>query len=287
MFKKIGASVCAAFVLALSILPIGVAHAYDYDDYYDVMDRYEDDNYAESAGSSTIYMHDMADLFTDEEEKNLIETASKFVDDIGHNVLFLTYNDAMGRSTMVYSDDYMDVLFPDTDENVAFVIDMDNREVYINTMGTYLDELNYTEIEECLDAGYDYMPDGKYYDAILRISAYTLQYVNGGSIVGTPLFGSKLLEVLPMSTIGSAGLSAIVAVVLLLNHRKANNKEKAQTYLEKGGYYKVVDKKEDFVNSYTRVHKDYYKPKESSSSGGGGSHSSGGGRSHGGGGRSF
>lgn len=287
MLKKIGAGICAAFVLALSVMPINIALAYDYSDYENVMNRYEDDNYDESCGDAKIYMHDMADLFTDEEEEQLIETAAKFVENEEHNVLFLTYDDAMGRTTMTYSDDYMDLLFPHDEDNIAFVIDMDNRKIYINTMGVYLDELSSEEIDECIDAGYEYMPDGYYYDAMLRVSAYTLQYVNGGSIMGTPLFGAKLMDVLPISTLGSAGLSAVVAIVLLLNHRKANNKEKAQTYLEKGGYYKVADKQENYVDSYTRVHKDYYKPKESSSSGGGGSHSSGGGRSHGGGGRSF
>ena len=288
MFKKIGAGICAAFVLALSMMPINTAYAYDYSDYYEVMEYCEDSNYDEKVGDARIYMHDMADLFSDSEEEQLIEAAGKFVDGEAHNVLFLTYADALGRTTMTYSDDYMDILFPDEEDNVAFVIDMDNREIYINTMGVYLDELSLEEIDECIDAGYEYLPDGEYYDAMLRVSCYTLQYVNGGSIIGTPLFGARLGEVLPMSTLGSAGISAIVAIVLLLNHRKANKKENAQTYLEKGGYYKVADKQENFVNSYTTIDKDYYKPKESSSSGGGGgSHSSGGGRSHGGGGRSF
>ena len=290
MLKRIGAGICTAAVLALSLLPINTALAYDYSDYEEIMDRYEDVNYDEKVGDSRIYMHDMADLFTDDEEKDLIDAAGKFVKNEDHNVLFLTYSDAMGKSTMTFSDDYMDLLFPNDEDNVAFVIDMDNREIYINTMGVYLDELSLEEVDECIDAGYTHMPDGEYYKAMLKMSCYTLQYVNGGGIIGTPLFGIKLMDSLPVATLISAGISAIVAVVLLLNHRKANNKEKAQTYMNKdnGGYYKVADKQENFVNSYTTIDKDYYKPKESSSSGGGGgSHSSGGGRSHGGGGRSF
>ena len=288
MLKRIGAGICTAAVLALSLLPINTALAYDYSDYEAIMEMYEDDNYDEKVGDSRIYMHDMADLFTEDEEKELIDAAGKFVKNEDHNVLFLTYSDAMGNTTMTFSDDYMDLLFPNDEDNVAFVVDMDNRKVYINTMGVYLDELSTEEIDECIDAGYAHMPDGEYYDAMLKMSCYTLQYVNGGSIIGTPLFGIKLMDSLPMATLISAGMSAIVAIVLVLNHRKANSKEKAQTYMNKnnGGYYKVADKQENFVNTYTTVDKNYYKPKESSS-GGGGSHSSGGGRSHGGGGRSF
>ncbi len=289
MLKRIGAGICTAAVLALSLLPINTALAYDYSDYEEIMDMYEDDNYDEKVGDSRIYMHDMADLFTEDEEKDLIDAAGKFVKNEDHNVLFLTYSDAMGNTTMTFSDDYMDLLFPNDEDNVAFVIDMDNRKVYINTMGVYLDDLSAEEIDECIDAGYSHMPDGEYYDAMLKMSCYTLQYVNGGSIIGTPLFGIKLMDSLPVATLISVGMSAIVAIVLLLNHRKANNKEKAQTYMNKnnGGYYKVADKQENFVNTYTTVDKNYYKPKESSSGGGGGRHSSGGGRSHGGGGRSF
>ena len=85
-------------------------------------------------------MFDGADLFTAEEEKRLLEEAEKTAERTETQIVFLTYEDAGGRSTEKYTDDFCDDReFGYGDEEKSFMmltIDMDNREVYVKTGGT-------------------------------------------------------------------------------------------------------------------------------------------------------
>jgi uncharacterized membrane protein YgcG len=62
----------------------------------------------QDVGGCTVYIHDNADLLSDSEESDLIEDITNKCKNINYNILFLTTDDTGGKSTMVYSDDYMD-----------------------------------------------------------------------------------------------------------------------------------------------------------------------------------
>lgn len=127
-------------------------------------------------GNCHVYIHDDAKLLSGVEQEKLLGVVAKYAEKISFNILFLTYDDAQGKSTMTYSDDYMDNLFPyKAHDNIAFVIDMDNRQYYINTMGKAIEWLDAEEIDEALDNGYDYIADENYVRCLQAVSDYCLK----------------------------------------------------------------------------------------------------------------
>jgi uncharacterized protein len=230
-------------------------------------------------GKSHIYIHDLANLMTSQEENDLVESIRDKCEQTEYNVLFLTTNETNGKSTMVYSDDYMDALFPvGTENNIAFIIDMDNREIYINTMGEAIRQISDNEIDKALDRGYSKIQEKDYSGCMQAMATYCLSDLQGTD-QGENAFVDSAMSALP----GSLLVTAIVVIILVVKHNKANKSVAATSYLNNGDY-DVICKDETFVRSYETVQHDYYKPKSSS---GGSSHSSSSGRSHGGGGRKF
>lgn len=243
----------------------------------------------ETYGNSTIYVHDLGQLLTAVEEELLVSHFGPLFEDKSYNVLFLTTNDAEGKSTMVWSDDYMDALFPYYEHNIAFVIDMDNREVYINTMGNATLCLTDKMVNNAIDAGYDYVVDEDYYNCLKAMANYCEPKLNDNP--GEGAYDDDTLAAIESGAISGlipgGVVTGILCFILVMNHNKANKAQSATTYMNKDNY-SIKDKNEVFVRTYERVHHDYYKPKSSSSGGGGGSsHRSSSGRSHGGGGRKF
>lgn len=246
----------------------------------------------QQVGSCTVHMHDLGDLLTDKEEQELIDSVASYCRKMNYNILFLTTNNANGKDTQTYSDDYMDKLFPDTDENIAFIIDMDNRQIYINTMGRAIQFLSDDKIEKGLDAGYPHIKNDEYYECLREMSSYAL-----GKLKWAEMRDRNFMVFLVTEMVRYILPSVIVTVLLLLSlthkHRQANMAHSPAAYVPKD-LYEVIDKKENFIRSYDTVQHNYYKQSTSSSSGrssshsgGGSSHSSSSGRSHGGGGRSF
>lgn len=240
---------------------------------------------AESA-SSGVTVDDAANLLTTQEEELLKERASQRIKNVNYNVVFFTYDKANGKSIRDYSDDYMDNLFPDTDNNIGFCIDMDDREIYINTMGGAIKSLSDSEIESALDIGYTYITDKNYFECLDSMASYCLPRLEGKyETLNSSTLSTKVFNGVKYGLIPSIAITVIVVFVLLAKHSRANKTLTANLYVSKDNY-NLINKKERYNRSYETVIPDYYKP-QSSSSGGGSSHSSSSGRSHGGGGRSF
>lgn len=236
--------------------------------------------YQQEVGKSTVYIHDLADLLTDAEEEEILNSVKKYCEKAQYNILFLTTNYTFGKSTMVYSDDYMDKLFPDTDENIAFVIDMDNREIYINTMGSAIDILSDKDIDKALDRGFSQITVGNYRATMQEMSDYCLDKLSqtffSKFLKGTYKFSHIII---------SGAITAVAAVVLLARHSKANKPHPAVNYVPQENY-NVKNKEENYVRTYETVQRGYYS-KKSSSGGSSSRHTSSSGRSHSGGGRRF
>ena len=100
-------------------------------------------------------MFDEADLFTAEEEERLSREAEQLAEQAKTEIVFLTYDDAEGKDTEQYTDDFCDDReFGYGGEEKSFMmlaIDMDNREVYVKTGGTAIARVTDREIEYILD----------------------------------------------------------------------------------------------------------------------------------------
>ena len=111
-------------------------------------------------------MFDEADLFTADEEERLSREAEQLAEQAKTEIVFLTYDDAEGKDTEQYTDDFCDDReFGYGGEEKSFMmlaIDMDNREVYVKTGGTAIARVTDREIEYILDEIFVWMPEGDY-----------------------------------------------------------------------------------------------------------------------------
>ena len=240
-------------------------------------------NKEEESGMVGVYVHDHANLLTDSQEEALLKYINE-AKELQWNILFLTYNDANEKSIEVYTDDYMNTLFPDYENNIAFVIDMDNREWYVNTMGEAIKEISDSEVEDILDGG-EAIYDANYYGCLNGMAKVAFKS-SGSTIVTKDKTG--ITNILKNGFGVGVGATVICAAFLLIQHFSANKKVSAQTYMGSSDY-KILSKNKILARTYTTIDRNYYKPSSSSSgsSSGGSSHRSSSGRSHGGGGRKF
>ena len=223
-------------------------------------------------------VYDFADLLTDEGERDLQARADQRRAE-GYSVYFVTYDDAYGRSTMTFTDDLYDYYITKLDfdkqvTGVMYAIDMDNREVYINTGGALSDSISTDKAYSLLDKTYQYASDKDYYTCLLKTDEVTMKYLN-------PTLLDKIIPT-PLSGIISAIVSAVTGLGMFARHNRNNKIIAGSNYL---GAVNVVNNNAVFAGNRREVIHDFYK--QSSSGGGGGSHSSGGGGSHGGGGHGF
>lgn len=239
-----------------------------------------------TASAQELYVYDYADLLTDEEEASLSTLAMNQSSQYGVSITFLTYDDDEGKSTRDYTDDFYDQTVAEPN-GFLLAIDMDNREVYVNTVGTCIDNISDEEIDLILDSTYTYASDGDYADFFSKSMALVLDaYV--GDIAengGDEYYAEPANPWLPTSysLIATVVVMVIVAVVLILVHNKNNRAPSAEAYM--GSSFAVENSNTMFMGIRHEVMHDYYA--DNDNNGGGSSHISSGGVSHGGGGRGF
>ena len=274
--------------MILLILPANVfaagntSYSDDYDDIDDLIDKIKDyDDLWMTETYPDVY--DYANLLTSSEESKLSSMASQYKNKYNVNVVFLTYSNAQGKSTMRYTDDFYDNLYYDA-SGILFAIDMDNREMYINTVGSCINALSDRERNQVFDKTENYVVNKEYYKFFSNACelSFDKMYETGSSSADrSPLMPDGAAFVL------SFLVMIIVLLVLLAKHNKANKQISATNYMPQNGYV-VNNRQERYVRTYETVQRGYYRESNSSSGGGGSSsHSSSSGVSHGGGGRRF
>lgn len=230
---------------------------------------------ASSYNPETVF--DFADLLTDSEEKQLREFSKEY-EKYDISIIFMTTDDAEGKTTQNYSNDFYDnnEFRPD---GIMFSIDMDNREIYIDTVGKCIAMISDTKVSDALDASYTYAGDGEYAACLTKMSKMICKVVDAKeNPFQTAVKPSGLTIIVALLVTG------IVVAVLFLKHNKANKKIAASHY--DGNTFTVLDRNTVYMGCRKEVIPNYYKESESSS-GGSSSHRSSGGISHGGGGHKF
>ena len=255
--------------------------------------------------AETVYVYDHADLLTIEEEEELQSYAEVMNDIWKMNFLVITTDDAEGKSSMEYADDFYDAQFPEESEidGVAYLIDMDHREIYLSTSGLAIRYLTDERIDIILDAAFECVADGDYYGTFKAFFDESERFFYEGIPEDQYNYDVNTGEAdyyqEPMKlTFGEflfAFAAALIPAVLTVVFIKA----KYQLKFEDFHYNAYTDsevqlsvKSDRLVNKFI-THRRIPQNNHSSggSRGGGGSrssvHTSSSGRSHGGGGRSF
>ena len=254
MKKKIAVSLCAAMVLCVLLSFAGV--------------------FAESASSQRVY--DMAGLFTPTEKGQLEKSVTEHRESTNLDIVIVTINDAQGKSSRDYADDFYDYNGFGVGEDhsgVLLLIDMDNRMAYMSTTGRAIQIFCDDEIQGITDRVASCLGDGEYAEG----AQVFLNEVE--SEVNPNILGMVLVCLI----IGAACGAIAVGIVW---HRYTRGYKADQYELMKNSDTQLVGREDIFL------HKHVTSRTLSSGNGGGGggggsTHTSSSGTSHGGGGSSF
>lgn len=263
-------------------------------------------------------VYDYADLLSSSEEEKLTEYAFKVEEAVQTEVYVLTTNDTGGKSSMAYADDFGDNGAFGYDYEygtyIVMLINMDEREVWISTSGRAEDYFSEYRIEYTLDAIFEYLPDGYYYQSCIAYMDSVEKFMKDGAPsiedeYDFPAYDDDYDDtyyydddyryeeddsgiagiIFPALVISSIISGIILAVMIGNNSTKMTTG--SRTYMSKEGIR--FHAREDFFSHTTTVKRRIDTDDGSRSgggsrhSGGGGHHVSSGGHSHGGGGRRF
>lgn len=257
--------------------------------------------------AENVYVYDQADLLTTEEEAVLQQSAEFCKDKWNMNFLVVTTEDAEGKSSMEYADDFYDLRFPEESEEdgVLYLIDMDNREIYLSTSGETIRYLTDARIDRILDDAFECVAAGDYYGTFSAFFLGTDEYLSQGIPenqenydveTGEQDFYYDTYEKSNKITFVEAAIAAIVALAAA-GGTCAFITGKYQLKFEDFHYDAYTDsdmrlylKEDRLVNSFV-THRRVPQSNGTTRSNSGGSrssvHRSSSGRSHGGGGRKF
>ena len=119
-----------------------------------------------------VLIDDSANLFTDEEVDYISTSADDFASLNDFSVAVVTTDNAMGKSAMEYADDYYDFLIYNrgwSENGMCFLIDMDNREIYLSCAGVCIDEYSDYELQTIVDKGFECVSYGEYAKGIIAM----------------------------------------------------------------------------------------------------------------------
>lgn len=227
---------------------------------------------------ATEKVYDFADLFTDEEEQQLYTRITNYINEYNLDLAVVTI-DENNKTPREYADDFYDYNDFNQQGGILFLIDMDNRKIYMSTTGQAIKMYNDYRINTALDEVYTYMSDEEYYEGtsnyIDKISDYAKKGVPTSNNEEKSLTSSIFISLL----IGLIG-TAIIMAILIFKNRMVKKATTAREYLNKNSI-KIQNMGEILISSNTTKHEIDH------SSSGSSTHTGSSGSSHGGGGHSF
>ncbi|MFY9175681.1 MAG: TPM domain-containing protein [Peptococcia bacterium] len=244
---------------------------------------------------------DQAELYSDSEESQLSQRAQGIGTAYQMDIVIVTTANAEGKTARDYADDFFDYNgygVGDDRDGILFLIDMDNREVYISTSGMSIRYLTDLRIERILDKVFaGGLTDGLMYEATMAFLEATEYYLQAGipadqyTVYETEVLAKGLT---PVEILIGAGIAVIVGAgfyFLTQNRYKGKPKPVAYRYRDKNELDFRIDTEKLINSSVTyRIIEDTTSRSSSSSGSSSGRstvHRSSSGRTHGGGGRKF
>lgn len=284
--------------LAISLVIIMFSNSYATSTYYSDEATYTDDSSTYNSNTyttnsqkakantpvvdATKKIYDYANLITKDEEEVLYNKVQEFINKYDMDMAIVTINSNPKSSSMAYADDFYDYNNFGKGTNktgLLFLIDMQNRNIWISTTGDAINIYTDSRINTILDYTYDKISNEDYNGCAEQFIEKASYFANKG-LTG----GSKVVTVPKMicNSLIFAGLVTIVFICIgLATHRKPKKKKEASNYITQP--LKLSNKSDTFLDK----HVSKVKIETSSSSGGSSTHSGSSGTSHGGGGRSF
>lgn len=249
---------------------------------------------------------DNAGLFTADEISRITELCDRIEETYQVDLFVLTSNDVPNGRTTAYADDYYDnhhFGFGDDEAGMLYLLDMNNRMVWLSTKGIMIDYITDSREEGIIDAGYDALLDGRYGQSVLQSLTQTERYLAQGREIGQfrydEVTGQRYTELyyppneLTEGEIMLALLAGVVVMALFVVCVQAKYSLRGSTYsYDLNGLSSIKLSRNDSRFMHEQVqrvrHPDPPEPNHHGGGGGGsGTHVSSSGSTHGGGGRHF
>lgn len=249
---------------------------------------------------------DQAKLLSSSEQTSLEDAVSKLCETYPVDLVLVTIDNANGKSARDFADDYYDYNGYGVGQDATgmlFLIDMDNRELYISTTGAMIDVITDIRREAILDSGYEHLVSGNYYRCFQAMLSQTEQYITQSASANdmtdsipynsyrSPERQDRVNPFQPKWILLSIGVGLIATVIFafIISSRYKRAFAPVAYDVRKNTNLSLSVSQDNMIDSHTVKR---YDPPPKQSSGGGSSgrsttHTSSSGGTHGGGGRSF
>ena len=243
-------------------------------------------------------VYDFADLFTSYEEIEIKKKSLSYIEKYNMDLIIVTIDNNNKVNSSEYAKDFYDYNYfgiNDSYDGLLYLIDMDNREGYILTVGKAILMYDDIRIDSLLDKTLSSLTLGNYYTSVDIFIKEAINYMEMGipqSNEGYEIDSNgNLVKIKTVNWIitfvGALLIPSLILWFLISRHKGIKLANTADTYLEKDSI-SYGESKDIFLTSY----KSRVPVIKSTSSGGGRSGGStisrgSSGRSHGGGGRKF
>ncbi|NBH72307.1 TPM domain-containing protein [Clostridiaceae bacterium] len=134
-------------------------------------------------GSLVQRVYDQAGLFSREEEEELEAEIQRLQEKLGMDAVLVTVEDTGGKPAAEYADGFFDDNGFGTGEDrsgILYLMDMDNRELYISKSGKMVWALTDERVDSMLESGTAYMGQGDYPGCAYKLFSDTLRYQEEG-----------------------------------------------------------------------------------------------------------
>lgn len=243
-------------------------------------------------------VYDHAGLFSEAEKAEMQQQAEQLSEELALDIVIVTIQNNDGKTSKQYAEDFYvqnNRGYDGTSDGILYLLNMQDREIYIYTRDKAFDYIPDYQVEEILDEVYPFLGQGNYRESVnVFLTEVEERMMQGGSVdggesayteypdgenTGTATEQSLVKELLIYFLIAIAAGGLSIGIMAMYNRGRSTVNE--GTYLENGSFTVTgrVDQHYDTRVTQTKIQTN---SGGGSSFGGGGS----GGRS-GGGGRSF
>lgn len=128
-------------------------------------------------------IYDYASLFSDSEVLDIKEKIDDYINTTNYDLVVVTISDNNKMNTQHYADDFYNYNafgFDSSFSGMLFLLDMDNRQVYISTKGYAIKMYDDERLDLIIDAGYGELPSGYYANCILKMITEAKSFYNKG-----------------------------------------------------------------------------------------------------------
>ena len=128
-------------------------------------------------------IYDFAELLTEEEEETLYDEICQYISKTNMDMAVVTIDDNNKTSPMNYADDFYHYNYfgkGSTHDGLLFLIDMDNRELWITTSGEAQIVYDDNRLDGILDKTYDKISNEDYEGCVSEFIDEATNYYNNG-----------------------------------------------------------------------------------------------------------